>query len=339
MLLLAIDRTGMPERLILNSSGGSVEDALFIADVVRTRRIETVVPAGSTCQSACVFIFFAGVGREAVGELGVHRPSELTKDNIPIENALFDTIAQTTLRRFGASAELVDLTWATPITEMHILTPEEIISFGVNRTREEGLRLAAAEDLPAPPTTGTTADPLELVANFEGGADYGFTRAGQPYGEIHAGAVAWEIGERQGVVLATVAVPALNIAYQFAFGPVTDTEEPYIYGAIAVTKFDANGPAVMEATYQFAALLPVPEDPEHRIPIGNAAVRISDSTVLFALPRITRELVIDRLQRAGMFQLELVLDGAPDDRIFLLFSVNAAGRTAFERAFPAWTTP
>ena len=56
---------GTPDRLLLNSGGGSVEDAIFIADAVRSLRIETEIPEGSICYSACVVIFLAGVGRTA----------------------------------------------------------------------------------------------------------------------------------------------------------------------------------------------------------------------------------------------------------------------------------
>ncbi|MCW5717937.1 MAG: hypothetical protein KIS68_08930 [Bauldia sp.] len=339
MLLWAIETAGVPERLVLNSTGGSVEDALFVADLVRTRRIATEIPEGAVCHSACVLVFFAGVGRQATGELGVHRPMEIRADGTLVDVPLLTRISQDTLRRFGASEALIELAWATPFDDMRVLTAEEIATFGVNRTREEGLALAPSEDLPPREDSDDDAlDPLALVADFAPGVNLTFQRTGQP-NETHVGAVKWEVGERQGTVRATVAIPDLSIAYLLLFGPFTDDEEPYLYGGILLSKVGATGPATIEAIYELALGLAAPEDERgvQFIQIGQATRPMTVADTFLALPRITRELNVDRLSRAIALQLILSVDRTLDNLVQLNFDIDANGQAALARAIPAWT--
>lgn len=59
--------------LVLNSPGGAILPALEVAAIAADKGVETVLPEGATCASACAFIFLAGQTRYAAGQLGVHQ--------------------------------------------------------------------------------------------------------------------------------------------------------------------------------------------------------------------------------------------------------------------------
>ena len=52
-------------RVVLNSYGGLVKGAIEFARVIREQGLDTVVPAGGVCMSACTLLFQAGVNRYA----------------------------------------------------------------------------------------------------------------------------------------------------------------------------------------------------------------------------------------------------------------------------------
>lgn len=63
------------KRLLLNSPGGSVVDALSMADVMQQVGVTTIVPARAVCASACAsVVFVAGKYRtvESGGQLLIH---------------------------------------------------------------------------------------------------------------------------------------------------------------------------------------------------------------------------------------------------------------------------
>lgn len=103
----------------------------------------------SQCSSACVFAFIGGISRHAseqtppdevgfrrLGKLGVHQfydRAALVDPNTPIRtgnDAVVDQLIVAHLLRhidrMGVSAELLQLASATPPTEMHYLTEEEL---------------------------------------------------------------------------------------------------------------------------------------------------------------------------------------------------------------------
>jgi hypothetical protein len=56
----------------LNSSGGYLDEAMAIGRSIRERRLDTVIPAGAICESACALIWSAGWRRTANGHLAMH---------------------------------------------------------------------------------------------------------------------------------------------------------------------------------------------------------------------------------------------------------------------------
>src|SRR5262245_59113388 len=56
----------------LNSTGGYVSEAFAIGRAIRKRRLDTVVPANASCESACALIWSAGRRRTVDGRLAMH---------------------------------------------------------------------------------------------------------------------------------------------------------------------------------------------------------------------------------------------------------------------------
>ncbi len=68
-------RGGYVKTVVLNSTGGSVYDALAMGRLIRDKKFATVVENGGYCASSCPLVFAGGVERRA-GEkavIGVHQ--------------------------------------------------------------------------------------------------------------------------------------------------------------------------------------------------------------------------------------------------------------------------
>ena len=61
------------DRVVLLSGGGLISEGLRIANIINDKSLATYVPVGTTCASACSFMFFAGNPKVAHGRLGVHQ--------------------------------------------------------------------------------------------------------------------------------------------------------------------------------------------------------------------------------------------------------------------------
>jgi protein-disulfide isomerase len=66
------------DTIVLSSGGGSVLEGLQMAGIIRDKKLTAYVPerglvGEGNCASACAFMFFGGVSREAGGKLGVHQ--------------------------------------------------------------------------------------------------------------------------------------------------------------------------------------------------------------------------------------------------------------------------
>lgn len=117
--------------IVLNSPGGSVTAGLLIADDVHTRKLATVIPAGSTCASACAYIFLAGVERQADGRLGVHQMWSEQPDLEAAQMSIADVID--TLNRFGTPIGVVTIMFRTPPDDMYYFSADEAVRYGINR--------------------------------------------------------------------------------------------------------------------------------------------------------------------------------------------------------------
>lgn len=76
-------RTYNIDTIVLDSSGGSVWEALSLAGIIFDKKMNTYVPKMPNeigCYSACSYLFFAGQNRLVEGGLGVHQVGSYDED-------------------------------------------------------------------------------------------------------------------------------------------------------------------------------------------------------------------------------------------------------------------
>lgn len=137
----------------LNSSGGEVEEAIKIGEIIRKNEFNVSVPTGAECLSSCIFILSAGVLRHAYGRVGIHRPyfSSLSKDenvqNIKNKREAILTSIKQYLEEMDVNPRLVDTMISIPPDELKILTPDELSYYrltGIDANYEEKFIAEAA---------------------------------------------------------------------------------------------------------------------------------------------------------------------------------------------------
>lgn len=145
------------QAIILQSDGGSVQAALLIAEEIHERKLQTLIPEKSLCASACSFVFFAGVERLALGQLGVHQISG-SEDIEAAQLNLSDVIE--TLSKYNVSAEVITRMLRTPPNDIYIFSDAEIASLGINRTSASTDQQSAANVPAAPVPASVTTQPI-----------------------------------------------------------------------------------------------------------------------------------------------------------------------------------
>lgn len=127
----AIDAAPNARHIILNSPGGLVQTALLIADDIHRREMNTFVPRDAGCYSACSFLFFAGIERIAVGELGVHQVWGPSADASSAQVTVSDIIE--VLASFDTPTEVLTRMLRTPPDSMYVFSQSELSELGLNR--------------------------------------------------------------------------------------------------------------------------------------------------------------------------------------------------------------
>ncbi len=185
--------------VVLDSIGGLTEEARIVAEMIYALGIDTFVPEGAECMSACGTIYFGGRQHVVLGELGVHRSVSAR----PFENsALIAALLGFTLEswmHFGVPIDAILATYRTRNEEIHVFTPEEIVAFGLNRGAVATLQ-GVTDDLLQRLDERQSADLVVVDPTFE------------PV-EEHAGALAWRIvgSEANPTILGTVSIPGEDI--------------------------------------------------------------------------------------------------------------------------------
>lgn len=129
-----LDQTRPDETLVsLDSSGGSVSDALEIGRAIRSTGLATEVQDGSVCLSACPYMLAGGTERRvaAEGVVGVHQHYFGQSTILPAFMAINDlqrAQAQVIdfLAEMGVDLRLLSFAFRTPPDEINILTPEQM---------------------------------------------------------------------------------------------------------------------------------------------------------------------------------------------------------------------
>lgn len=135
-----VERGDYVETIRLNSPGGSVGDALAIAEIVREKGYGTIVEAGALCASSCPLILASGAKRavDPQGSVGVHQIYADAEDAARIGSAQAMSDAQIITARIarhfeamGVSAVLWLHALETPPDRLYYLTQEQMLDYGL----------------------------------------------------------------------------------------------------------------------------------------------------------------------------------------------------------------
>ena len=117
-----------PVAVVLSGEGGNADAAMRIGMVVRWLEMETIVPAGETCASACAFIWAAGkplaIGDQAhVGFHGAYIPTAGTPQRSEAGSALLAIY----LKQLGYEDAAVSYMTSAPPQRMTWLLAEDAV--------------------------------------------------------------------------------------------------------------------------------------------------------------------------------------------------------------------
>ena len=137
--------------IVLHSPGGSVLDALAMAQLIRDRGLNTRVVADGYCASSCPLVFAAGIERAAAATswIGVHQVFALTNAIGSLADGMdqaqrISAQAQLQLVEFGVDPRVWIHAMQTPPDKLYIFTPDELAE----------LKLATDVEEPSEPVLG-----------------------------------------------------------------------------------------------------------------------------------------------------------------------------------------
>lgn len=122
-----------PDRVVLNSSGGSVADALALGRGIRAAGMDTAMRASDICLSACPYILAGGVTRDVAegARVGVHQHYFGENTLLPAFTAVSSIQrGQGEVMRYldemGVDPMVMSHALVTPPDEIYLLLPEEL---------------------------------------------------------------------------------------------------------------------------------------------------------------------------------------------------------------------
>jgi hypothetical protein len=129
--------------LVLDSPGGMIGGAASMAEWVKSNKVDTIVPNGSLCASACVMVWGAGY-RKAAGDtarIGVHSAwSDETDADKQAGVAAVGTVAMArALSEEKAPAAIVAAVATTESNAMHWLSANDVVSWGGVMLDKDGM--------------------------------------------------------------------------------------------------------------------------------------------------------------------------------------------------------
>lgn len=139
--------------LILNSRGGSLEEAMEIGRWVRKNKISVSMPTNAECFSACVYIIAAGVTKHVHtlqgNKVGIHRPylTRIPKESVQVamRKALVDSRAY--FAEMNIPEQLADTMFSISPDSMEILSDDKLSLYrltGLDIVFEEETELRSA---------------------------------------------------------------------------------------------------------------------------------------------------------------------------------------------------
>jgi hypothetical protein len=131
-----IDKRGSyVKTIVLQSPGGSVQDAIAMGRLIRVRKFSTEVAAGRICVSSCPLVFAGGIERHAGkrAEIGVHQfvaataPREMTPSEAMADTQRLTATVQSYLREMGVDLAVWVRAMETPNSGLYKFSPAELL--------------------------------------------------------------------------------------------------------------------------------------------------------------------------------------------------------------------
>lgn len=129
----------MSSPLHLDSKGGSVDEALKMAELINKLSMTVVVTENATCASSCALLFMAGATRvvNGNGSVGLHRiyfnPSYYRSMPMPKARQLYEKneeVFKERMLKYGLPQYLFEKMMRTPSDSVYWLTPTDIQNIG-----------------------------------------------------------------------------------------------------------------------------------------------------------------------------------------------------------------
>lgn len=129
-------QSGELKKLYLHSPGGSVRDALMMSSLLRSSKIDTVVPADAYCASSCPIVF-AGGRRRTAGKrawIGVHQIYAAASTPGGVNDGMAHAQAisgrvQEHLGKMGIDPAAWIHAMKTPSDQLYIFTRKELVTY------------------------------------------------------------------------------------------------------------------------------------------------------------------------------------------------------------------
>lgn len=135
-----IQKTQKQAKIIyIDSAGGDVMAALQIGRVFRSaEKLALVVPAGSKCNSSCVFLLAGARSRIVLGTVGIHRPYSTNTGSFTYQETQkrinkLEAEIKTFLHEMNVAEDLYLQMRTVPPENMKILSDEELVRFGLTK--------------------------------------------------------------------------------------------------------------------------------------------------------------------------------------------------------------
>lgn len=124
--------------IVLESPGGSVQDALAMGRLIRSKGYATEVNAGKYCASSCPLVFAGGVERRAgkAAAIGVHQissASEAQPGDMASAQSM-SAVCQKYLRDMGVDPDVWVHAMETPKNALYYFKPAELLSLKLATT-------------------------------------------------------------------------------------------------------------------------------------------------------------------------------------------------------------
>lgn len=159
-----------------DSNGGSIATAIAFGRAIRQLGLTTIQLRKAECASACALAFFGGVSRVAdPGSIGVHQTSFANGASLDGPTAATEVQSATAVIigyfvEMGIDPKLLQLSLATPNTDMRYLTKQEMEEFRVTTSTSDSIKQTASMPpsvqpaVPAPGQERATLVPPPLPA-------------------------------------------------------------------------------------------------------------------------------------------------------------------------------